>query len=402
MNELGNPERGRAFIHVAGTNGKGSTAAYLSSVLRFAGYRTGLYISPYIQSFGERIRVNGIAITKDEIAEEMTKVIEAAERVVLTGAQAPTVFELVTAMGFLYFKRQNCDITVLEVGLGGRLDATNIIEAPVAAVITSVGFDHTELLGTTLTEIAGEKAGIIKPGCDVIISEEKDEVTDAVSAVCRDNGVSLFRADARSARITVIAPDGLCFDWENYKGLETRLTGLFQIKNAVNAVRTAQVLSDRGWAINETAVREGLRTASCIGRMEFLCEKPVFLADGAHNPQGAAALAGSLAAMFPGKKITFIMGVLADKDCRAILSEVFPVAKRFYTVTPPGSRALSAYELKKEISALSSVPAEAFDEIKEGISAALDAAREDDILCAFGSLYQIGRIREFFGRAESE
>ena len=396
--ELENPQRGMPFVHIAGTNGKGSTAAYISEMLRAAGYRTGLYTSPYIRGFGERVRVNGEVASEDGIAETMTDVIEASERIIKVGGMPPTVFEMITAMGFLYFRRQNCDITVLEVGLGGRLDATNIIDPPLAAVLTRIGLDHTELLGQTVAEIAAEKAGIIKPGCAAVLMRQSAEAEDTVSAICGAENVPLFRADAGVARLRSIATDGICFDWENYEGLETGMTGLFQIQNAVTATRTAQVLEKLGWAIDESAVRAGLKKARCAGRLEILSEKPIFLTDGAHNPQGAAALAESLSVLFPGKKFLFVIGVLADKDYRGILAETLPFAKRVYAVTPPVKRALSAFALKEETAAISAVPAEAFDTPEAGIFAALNAAGKDDVICAFGSLYQIAGIRAFFGK----
>ncbi len=367
-------------------------------MLRAAGYRTGLYISPYIQRFGERIQINGTAISEAEIAASMTKVAEAARRLSERSEHPPTVFELVTAMGFDYFRQKNCDIVVLEVGLGGRLDATNVIDAPEAAVITRIGLDHTEVLGDTIAKIAAEKGGIVKPGCDVIVYDQTAEVTDVLEAICAERGAKFHRADAAGARLHEITVHGLRFDWGGYRDLRTRLTGLFQMNNAITAVRAAELLRDRGWKLSEASIREGLAKAGCIGRLELLQEKPVFLVDGAHNPQGVEALMKSLGALFLGRKIHFLMGVLADKDYRADLAEALPLAERFYAVTPPIDRALPAAALAEEIKRRSDVPVSAYDDIRAALGDMLREASDENVLCAFGSLYQIAEIRKYFGR----
>jgi len=401
--ELHHPQRGLPTVHIAGTNGKGSTAAYLAEILHAAGYRTGLYISPFVQRFGERVQVNGLTITEDEIAAQMTKVIEAAHAITARGSHSPTVFELITAMGFLHFKSYSCDIVVVEVGLGGRLDATNIIEAPEAAVITQIGLDHTELLGDSIRQIAAEKGGIIKTGCDVVVLRQESEAIEPIAAICRSKNAILHCADANIAVLRNLTVDGLTFDWGAYEGLQTALTGLHQISNAVTAVKTAEVLLGKGWHINEAAIRTGLRQARCIGRLELLSRKPLLLVDGAHNPQGVEAMTHSLEALFPGKKITFLMGMLADKDFHTAALLTIPFAKRFYTMTPPVPRALSAQTMAEVIHAAGDVPVRACDTIEDALSQALLEAEPGDVLCAFGSLYQIGAIRAFFlfGQKES-
>jgi len=398
MDEMGNPHRGMKYVHIAGTNGKGSAASYISGILRCAGFRTGLYTSPYVQRFGERIQVDGVSITEEEIAAVMTEVAAASERMVKNGAQPPTVFELVTAMGFAYFQRKSCDIVVLEVGLGGRLDATNIIEEPEVAVITRIGLDHTELLGNTIAQIAAEKGGIIKPGCDVVVYDQSAEATRVIEEICARRSAKYHLADLTSATLRHMTVKGLVFDWGGYEALSTSLTGLHQLNNAVTAVKAAEVLREQGWEIGEAAVREGLFRAGCIGRLELLHENPVFLVDGAHNPQGVKALMESLRALFPGKKLRFLMGVLADKDYLSALEAALPLAERFYTVTPPIDRALPAARLAAAIRERSSLPALSFSEISKALDAMLHEAERDSVLCAFGSLYQIAAIRTYFGR----
>lgn len=400
--ELHDPQKGLPAVHVAGTNGKGSTAAYLAEMLHAAGYRTGLYISPYIQRFGERVQVDGITITEDEIAARMTKVIEAARAITARGCQPPTVFELITAMGFLHFQAHRCDIVVVEVGLGGRLDATNVIEKPEAAVITHIGLDHTELLGDTIPQIAAEKGGIIKPGCDVVLCWQSREAMEPIASICRTQNAVLHYADATNAVLHALTVDKLIFDWAGYESLQTSLTGLHQVSNAVTAVKTAEVLRDKGWHIDEPAIRAGLVQARCIGRFELLSRKPPVLVDGAHNPQGVEAMTESLKALFPGKKFTFLMGVLADKDYRTAVTLTLPIAKRFYAMTPPVPRALHAEKLAEVIRRAGNVPVSVCGTIEDSVHAAMHGADSDDVLCAFGSLYQIGEIRACFGLVKKE
>lgn len=400
--ELHDPQRGLPTVHVAGTNGKGSTAAYLSEMLRAAGFRTGLYISPFIQRFGERIQVDGNVITRDEIAELMTRVIAAAEAISRRGVQAPTVFELITAMGFLQFREKNCDIAVVEVGLGGRLDATNVIERPEAAVITHIGLDHTQVLGNTIAQIAAEKGGIVKPGCETVMLRQSTEAMETVEKICREKGAPLHWADASTAVLRSLSVDGLAFDWEEYKDLRTSMTGLHQICNAVTAVKAAQVLRIRGWRIGEQEIRAGLGNAKCVGRLEVLSHAPMVLVDGAHNPQGAEALMESLRALFPGKKITFVTGMLADKDYRSAVTKALPLAERFITVTPPVPRALDAEDLAAVLREMGPVPVKACPAIEDALEFALGESTPDDVICIFGSLYQIGNVRAFFGLAGKE
>lgn len=402
LKELHHPEKGLPAVHVAGTNGKGSTAAYLSEMLTAAGCRTGLYISPFIQRFGERIQVDGTLISRDEIAELMTRVIAAAESISRRGVQSPTVFELITAMGFLQFREKNCDIAVVEVGLGGRLDATNVIERPEAAVITHIGLDHTQVLGNTIAQIAAEKGGIVKSGCDTVMLRQSEEAMETVEKICRKKNAPLHWADASTAVLRALTVDGLVFDWEEYEGLRTSMTGLHQMCNAVTAVEAARVLGGRGWGIGEREIRAGLKSAKCVGRLEVLSRSPMVLVDGAHNPQGAKALMESLRVLFPGKKITFVVGTLADKDYRAAVAEAIPLAGRFVAVTPPVHRALGAEELAAVLREAGTVPVSVCPLMEDALRLVLESAGADDVICIFGSLYQIGDVRAFFGLAENE
>lgn len=397
LEELGNPQKMLKFVHVAGTNGKGSVSAYLAGILHAGGARTGLFVSPYVVSFGERIQVDGMEITETEFADAMTEVAGADKRAQFKTSREATVFELICAAGFLHFLKKGCDIVVLEVGLGGRLDATNVIGAPEAAVIASIGYDHMEQLGYSLPEIAAEKGGIIKKGCDVVLSGQDGVVEATIENICNGKNSRLYIADATKAALQAMSLKGLVFDYGGYKGLETSLTGLHQLKNAVTAVKTAELLYEKGYNTGEEQIREGLKKAYMPGRMETLSEKPVFIVDGAHNPNGVHCLMESLDALFPSKKITFITGVLADKDYFAGIKDAIARAKRFYTATPPSGRALSAQELYNVIKKETDVPVTACGTPAAAVRTALDEAGENDIICAFGSLYQVGEIRACFG-----
>ncbi len=398
LEAMGNPQKGLKFVHVAGTNGKGSVCAYLSGILSAAGYKTGLYVSPYVQEFGERIQVNGKYIPEDALAEVTQIVKEKSEELVRAGHQHPTVFELMTAIGFEYFRRSGCDIVVLEVGLGGRLDATNIIDSPEVAVMVNIGFDHIEQLGNTLQKIAFEKAGIIKPGCDTVLYLQKTEVMEVIKNVCAERGSRLHIADGSKADISDISLAGMVFDWENYEGLKTALLGIHQVKNAATAVRAAEVLRERGWRLTDDAIRLGLKSTRWVGRLEVLSREPVFIVDGAHNPQGVETLLESLKLFFGERRFVFIMGVLGDKDYHTSVKMALPMAKCFFTVSPPmEGRSLPAEKLAGEIKSYGyEVEVTVCKSIPEAVMSALDQANEDDVICAFGSLYQIGEIRRYF------
>ena len=371
---LGDPQKGLKFVHVAGSNGKGSTCAMLHAILRAAGYRTGLYISPYIQEFCERMQVNGQNIPGGALAgitEQVKTIADAME-------DHPSQFELVTAIAMVWFLRERCDIVVLEVGMGGALDSTNVIDAPEAAVITNIGLEHTEYLGNTLAEIAATKAGIIKPGCDAVLYGQSREVEEVVERVCRERGVPL--AVARPHKL-------------NYR---ISLLGEYQIHNAAVVLETVDRLRRRGWEIPETAVVQGLEQTRWPGRMELARRRPDVILDGAHNPQCMEALAQSLGGMFPGKRLIFLTGVLADKDYPAMMGELLPLAREFFTLTPDSPRALPARELAAYLETRGA-KASPCGSVQEGLDRALAAAGEEDAVCVCGSLYMMGEVRRQLG-----
>ena len=390
---LGNPERELKFVHIAGTNGKGSTAAMTASILRAAGYRVGLYTSPAIQDFCERIQVNGEMIPHDALAQLMTEDIRPyVERM----ADPTTEFEMVTALALLWFKRSKCDIVVLEVGMGGEFDSTNVIPVPEAAVICAIGLDHTAELGGTLAKIAMAKAGIIKPGGSVVSYGNSPEANEVIERVCREHGCELVEPQM----LTVVKKDlsvrGQYFSYKHYNDLFLPLVGDYQPNNAAVAIETANILRKKGWAVSDAVIRKGLAEVKWPGRFELVHEEPVFIVDGGHNPQGIRGTVDSLRRLLGGKKPVVLMGVMADKDVDGILALLTPLAARFVTVTPDNPRALPAEKLAEKICALG-LEAEAKPSVEAGVARVLELAGKDGAAIALGSLYMVGAVRRCFG-----
>lgn len=354
MHLLGNPQQQLRFVHIAGTNGKGSTAAYIHSILCSAGYKTGLFTSPYIINFEERIRINDASIPLNVLHDIGLRVRDAALRVQQECNEHPTEFELITAAALWYFAQERCDIVVLEVGLGGRLDSTNVISTPDVAVITRIGLDHMALLGSTCEEIAHEKAGIIKDGGHVVAwNDENASVNKVFQDACRTHHATLIMPSFEQVQCLGITE--LSVPYENvmqrfsYQGerYETHLLGSYQPYNAVLAIEAARVLRSRGFTIPQTALHEGIASARWLGRFDVhsTCnEWRCVVCDGGHNPQGARALAQSIDRAFPHTKCVFVMSVLADKNYEAMIDALLDYACLWVCVTPPSSRALSAHD----------------------------------------------------------
>ena len=393
MHELGDPQDGLKYVHIAGTNGKGSTASFIERILREAGYRTGLYTSPYLMRFTERMRVCGQEISKDDLTRLTTKVKDAVDRITAQGHTAPTIFEMVTAVAFLFFREQKCDIIVLEVGMGGRLDATNIIKESEISVITAIDFDHMNFLGDTIGEIAYEKAGIIRNNGIVVSFPQRADAEKVLREVCAEENAGLYIADPGPVLLEANIR-GQRFRLADGREFHISLLGSYQIRNAAVAVLAMDLLTARGWRLTPDSLARGLENARWPGRFELMSTNPMILVDGAHNPNGVEALARGLRTLFPGRKFTFIAGVLADKDYTSMLRVVEPLASRFLTVTPDSERALAASELAQDLRA------DGFKAVSfRSVSAAAETALSeypDEIICAFGSLYFIGDIRRVF------
>lgn len=386
LRQLGEPQKGLKFIHVAGSNGKGSTCAMLASILQQAGYRTGLFISPYVQDFRERVQINGQWISGEELSEITEAVLPLAR-------QIPGIrqFALITAIAMVYFACNNCDIVVLETGMGGIEDATNVIDCPEAAVITNIGLEHTKILGSTIEEIAQKKAGIIKSGGHAVCYDGDPVASDVVRRQCQAVGAVLHCAD--NSRV-VLLQQNLAGQVFSYRGntCSLPLLGAHQLYNAGVVLETVNALRQQGWQISEAAVSQGLACVRWPARFEVLSRDPIFILDGGHNPQCAASLSDTLRACLPQEKLCIIMGVMDDKDCDAMVDAMAPHAAMFLCVTPDSPRAMPAEELAHRITE-KGLPAAVCtcvtDAIRQALGSALPAV-------AFGSLYLAGEVRTAF------
>lgn len=392
---LGDPQKSLRFVHVAGTNGKGTTCTEIASVLTAAGYKTGLFTSPYVLRFHERMQICGAQIPGDRLADVTERVQAAAAQMNAEGAY-PTEFEAVTAAAFLWFAEERCDIVVLEVGLGGRFDATNIITAPEATVITSVSLDHTKVLGDTVEAIAGEKCGIIKAGRPVVTPASQNEA--ALPVIRRT-------AAACGAPLYVVAPAdlfaspaGTAFGWDaqwNGKTLHIPFGGDHQLENAALALKTCILLREKGYSISEDAVVRGFASAAIPARTEILSRKPTVILDGSHNEGSTAALANYLGAYFGGKKILAVMGMMADKDTDAILDHVLPFVDSVIAVTPSNPRAMPAAALCERIRERKK-SCNFFEDMFLGIDKALSDLYDNyEVLLVCGSLYLAADCRAY-------
>lgn len=393
LGKLNDPQKELKFIHIAGTNGKGSTAAMLSSILEEAGYRVGLYTSPFINRFNERMQVNHQPIPDEELAALTEYVRPHADAM----ADSPTEFELITALAMVWFARQKCDIVVLEVGMGGELDSTNIIDVPEAAVIAAMGLDHVKELGPTMADIARAKAGIIKEGGRVVSYGGNPEADEVIAAVCRARNASLCQPDFSAIVPGDFSLEGQTFSYKGWRGLRIPLVGAYQMNNAAVVLETVEVLRQRGWSVSDEAVRQGLADTRWPARFEVLRRDPVFIVDGGHNPHGIRATAESLSRLFPGRKITFVTGVMADKDVEHILGLIVPLADQFFTVRPDNPRAMDAGELARRIEAMGA-KATACASVRDGVDRAIQAEGPHGVACALGSLYMSGEVRSCFGK----
>lgn len=392
LERLGNPEKDMKFIHVAGTNGKGSTCAMLDSVLRAEGYRVGLYTSPYIVRFNERMQIGGEPISDSELAGLTGFIKPFAEAM----EDKPTEFELITALAFLYFKRNGCDVVVLEVGMGGSFDSTNVIESPLVSVITGIALDHTSVLGNTVSEIALQKAGIIKRSRPVVYGGRDDEACAVIEAVASEKGACFTRTGLSGLAVRSMSVHGTVFDYGGFSDLRLSLAGEYQTDNAATVIETVCALNRNGFNVSENALRSGFASARWRARFELLSDSPAVVFDGSHNVQGITAAANSIKRYFGGEKVNILMGVLADKDYRDMAALLAPLAKRVFTVTPNSPRALSSDKLAKVFSE-AGIPAVSYSSVEEGVGAAYRNSKDENIpLIMLGSLYAYNEVYSAF------
>jgi dihydrofolate synthase/folylpolyglutamate synthase len=399
---LGRPDRAYPSAHIAGTNGKGSTAAFLESILRHAGFRTGLNTSPHLERINERIRIIGEEISDDAFAETFTRIHALIEELLAAGKLRahPTYFECVTAMAFECFARERVEFGVFEVGLGGRLDATNILH-PVVSIITLIDFDHENYLGHSLQEIAGEKTGILKPAVPVVLAEQRPEAREVILARAKELGCPViethnaFQVDGEFGRdgcvrahVTEIA-SGTTFE------LAPSLPGRFQLQNALNALAAARFLQNRGFRITGEAITQGIANVVWPGRLEKLQSHPAVYLDGAHNPSAARELAAFLEQNFSGRRIWLLYAALRDKAVDEVAGLLFPRAEEVIFTAPRTSRAVSAAQLA-EIAGHHAARFSVIPEAEQALDYALAKAAPDDAVFITGSLYLVGQLRHYW------
>lgn len=390
--KLNNPQKELRFIHIAGTNGKGSTASMLDSILRSAGYKTGLFTSPYIRSFNERMRINGENISDGDLAKITGYIRPIAE----TMKEKPTEFELITAIAMEYFKRNECDVVVLEAGMGGRLDSTNVIEKPLLSIITGISLDHTAFLGDTIAEIAAEKAGIIKRKCPILFGGESKEADGVISKQAEKMSAPYSRVDYSTLKIKSYGLDGTEFSFEDRKDIKISLLGSYQPRNAACVLKAVDILREEGLDLPEKSVEQGLSKAKWQARFELLSKEPTVIFDGAHNPEGVEAAVESIKACFRGRKVCVLSGVLKDKAYDKIAEDIAKVASFVFTVTPESPRALPAKEYAEVLNG-KGVCATPFENVGDAVEKALEQAKkEDSPLICMGSLYLYSSIIDFF------
>ena len=380
---LGNPQKKLRFIHVAGTNGKGSTSSMLASILQSAGYRTGLYTSPYIRTFCERIRVDGENIPENALAELTERVRPIADAM----EDKPTEFELITALAFEYFYQTKCDVVVLEVGLGGRLDSTNVIENTALSIITGIDFDHTALLGNTIREIATEKAGIIKENRPVLFGGSRGAAYDTVQKVACEKNAPFYTVDRSSYLQKEATLDGTTFDYLHYTDMHLPLLGAYQPYNATLVLTAVELLGEQGFAIDDKAVCQGLAAVRWPARFELLSRDPIIIYDGGHNPEGVRAAVASIKAYFGGQRVNILSGVMADKDRGEMIETMKPITAHAFTVTPNNPRSLAAEDYAAQLTA-HDISATPYASVAAGVKAAIERSKEENIpLVCLGSLY---------------
>lgn len=391
---MGDPQDRVPYVHIAGTNGKGSTASMLSSVLNHAGLRCGLYTSPHLQRYNERFQIAGEPISDEQLIQSVQRVQQVCEQL----GGTPIVFEVLTLMAFELFARLDCQIAVLEVGIGGRLDSTNCIPSPQAAVVTQLGLDHTETLGDTIEQIAWQKGGIVKPGSRLVMAAQQEEAMEVVRQICRQEDCAFCVADPKRMQLLSSTLKGQRVLDEHFGELLIPLAGGHQIKNAANVLCTVEQLVQRGWKIPTEAVRDGLAAAKWSARFELLDESPYFILDGGHNPQCVQAAMDALEQFFPGKKAVILTGMMQDKDTEQMLEQMAEHAACFVCLHPDSPRALSAEQLAQQVTERFGLPAFCCESIAQGVALAREKAGSDGLVCALGSLYLAAEVRAQFER----
>jgi dihydrofolate synthase/folylpolyglutamate synthase len=402
LRAVGDPHLGLRCLHIAGTKGKGSTAAMTASILAAAGHRTGLYTSPHLVSFRERVRMNGRLISEADVVRLVEEVRPIIESMRDSDIGLPSFFDAYTLIGLLHFAQQKVDVAVMETGLGGRLDATNVVQ-PMACGITRIGIDHTLELGDTIAEIAWEKAGIIKPGLSVVSAPQAPEVVEVLEAACLERGAQLLMVGAHGPRVIGTRTEGADRQVFTIEGLERLyldlacpLLGAYQAENAAVAIGLVELASRRGIEAGEEAIRKGIASVRWPGRFQIVSRRPDIVLDGAHDEVSARALAKTIEAVFPGRRVILVLGVHRDKDARAIVRELCPLADMVIATASSSPRALDAYELQRAAFSHSKHTS-AYTPVSLAVREAVNDARRDDLILITGSLYVVGEAMMALG-----
>lgn len=397
MSLLGNPHKNLKYIHIAGTNGKGSTASFIFNILKEQGFKVGLFTSPYIQRFSERIKVNYTEIPKDDIAKILTLIKEQIEGANYKYHEHPTEFEILTAMALKYYDEQKCDIVVLEVGLGGSIDSTNVIEDSVVSIITTISYDHMNILGNSLEEIAMQKAGIIKQDGNVVVYPQCKEVMQVIENVCKEKNATLYKVNPNYIVEKYSDLQVQIFDYEKLKNMKITLLGNYQILNAAVSIKVIEVLNKLNYTVTENSIRKGLLNTKWPGRLEIVNKEPLFLLDGAHNIQGIDNFVKNINIIFKNKEKIFIIGVLKDKEYEQMIARLAPIAYKFIAISlksiprslPANKLAECIKKYNKDVQVASSV--------QHAIEMSIQNYSNNKLICVLGSLYYIGEVRTYFG-----
>lgn len=402
MDLLGNPQNSYKIIHVAGTNGKGSTSNLIHDVLVNSGYKTGLFISPYLEVFTERIQINKKHIDDYSLSNITSLVRDKINIMVSEGYNHPTEFEVVTAIGLKYFQEQNIDFLVLEVGLGGRFDASNVVKSTLVSVITSISYDHTEYLGSTLEEIAFEKAGIIKENSNVVVYPVKNNIKTVIKDVAKERNTKVHETNTNNIKKIKSDLTGQWFEYLkndvfNLPEIKLSFLGEHQLLNALTALRTLEIIKMEGFNITEESIVTSFKNVKFPGRFEIIREKPIIVLDGAHNINGIECFSKTVKDYFKDNKIILFLGMLKDKNPKDVLKHLVPLSKEIYTLTPNNPRAMKAEDLANLIKNDYSVKVTSIENYNDIINI-IKKASKDDFIAFAGSLYMIGEVRTLINK----
>ncbi|OJF97189.1 folylpolyglutamate synthase/dihydrofolate synthase family protein [Alkalibacterium sp. 20] len=393
LDKIGNPEKALSFVHIAGTNGKGSTASFISEILVQANIKTGVFTSPHLERINERIRVDGALITDEDFIKTTEQVAAIVDEVEQECGEHLYSFEILTAVALLYFYQQECDLVVLEAGIGGRLDATNTIPTPEVAVVTSIGMDHMRLLGDTLEKIASEKAGIIKEHGDVVLPHFSPSIDEVFKEVAENKKALIHSVLEKDVKELSVTEDGSTFSYKQFATLKVKMVGKHQVNNALLAIEAALILKNKGYKITDKNISQGIEATYWPGRMEKIQANPIIFIDGAHNPEGVKVLRESIETLFPNKRLTIIVGMMKDKDYMHMIDEILPFTKKVYTVSPDPYRGFPARVVAKQLQE-KGIEADPFDSTKEVVEFLKEQKKSNEIFIVFGSLYLIGDIKK--------